>query len=121
MDLIYAQPGILYEIIPEALRSTHSVEKPKPRPHVDGVVGSVNSPTVDSLSKKIHEFSIKHSTAEVARDAPSPQNANVFAQSSQKGNQQPIWKKNKGNKCEENQNKHKPTNNVDEEKRIRIK
>ena len=59
MDLIYAQSGILYEIIPEASRSNHSVEKPKPGPHVDGVVGSVNSPTVESLAKQIHELSIK--------------------------------------------------------------
>ena len=50
MDLIYARSGILYEIIPEAPRSTHSVKKPKPGPHVDGVVGSVNSPNVESLA-----------------------------------------------------------------------
>ena len=28
MDLMYAQSGILYEIIPEAPRSTHSIENP---------------------------------------------------------------------------------------------
>ena len=32
MDLIYAQFGILYEIIPEGPQSTHSVEKPKRGP-----------------------------------------------------------------------------------------
>ena len=51
LDLIYSQSGILYEIISEALRPTHDVEKPKPGPHVDGVVGSVNSPTIESFSK----------------------------------------------------------------------
>ena len=79
MDLIYAQSGILYEIIPEALRSTNSVEKPKPRPHADVVVSLVSSPTVESLAKQLHEFSIKQSTTEVAKASPSPQNANVFA------------------------------------------
>ena len=59
MDLIYAQSGILYEIILEASWSTHSVEKPKPGPHVDGVVGSVSYPTVESLAKKLHELSVK--------------------------------------------------------------
>ena len=59
MDLIYAQFGILYEIIPEAPRSTNSVDKPKPRPHADGVVGSVNSPTIESLAKQLHELSVK--------------------------------------------------------------
>ena len=51
MDLIYAQSGILYEIIPEAPRSTHSVDKPNPGPHADGVIVSVNSFTVECLAK----------------------------------------------------------------------
>ena len=91
----------------------HNVEKPKLGPHADGVVGSVNSPTIESLDKQIHQLSVKHSTVEAAKVAPSPQNANVFAQSSQKGNQQPSGKKKKGKKGEGNQNKPKPTNNVD--------
>ena len=91
----------------------HNVEKPKPVPHADGVVGSVKSSTVDSLSKQLHELSVKISTVEAAKDAPSPLNANVFAQSSQKGNQHPGGKKKKGKKGEGNQNKPKPTNNVD--------
>ena len=82
LDLIYSQSGILYEIIAEAPRPTHDVEKPNPGPHVDGVVGSVNSPTIESLAKQLHQLSVKHSTAEAAKAAPSPQNANFFAQSS---------------------------------------
>ena len=89
LDLIYSQSGILYEIIPEAPRPTHDANKPKPRPHVDGVVGSVNSPTVESLAKQLHQLSVKHSMAEAAKASPSPKNANVSAQTSQKGNQQP--------------------------------
>ena len=54
MDLIYSQSRILYEIIPEAPRPTHDTEKPKPGPHVDGVVGSINSPTIESLAKQLH-------------------------------------------------------------------
>ena len=50
---------------------------------------------------------------EAAKAAPSPQNANVLAQSSQKGNQQPDGKKKKGKKGEGNQNNPKPTNNID--------
>ena len=49
--LIYSQSWILYEIIPDAPRPTHSVKKPKPGPHADGVVGSVKSHTVESLEK----------------------------------------------------------------------
>ena len=51
LDLIYSQFGILYEIIPDAPWPTHSVEKPKPGPHDDGMVGSVKSPTIESLEK----------------------------------------------------------------------
>ena len=59
MDLIYSQSRILYEIIPEAPRPVHDAEKPKSRLHADGVVGSVNSPIVESLAKKIHQLSVK--------------------------------------------------------------
>ena len=87
LDLIYSQFGILYEIIPEAQRPSHEAEKPKPVPHVDGVVGSVKSPTIESLAKQLHQLSVEQSMAEVAKAAPSSQNANVFAQTSSKGNQ----------------------------------
>ena len=72
LNLIYSQSRILYEIIPEAPRPAHDVEKPKPGPHADGVVGSVNSPTVESLSKQIHQLSVKQPTAEAAKVSPSP-------------------------------------------------
>ena len=81
------------------------------------MVGSVNSPTVESLAKKFHELSVKQSTANAAKAAPSPQNEIFFAQSSQKGNQQSNGKKKKGKKGEGNQNKPRPMNNVKEGKR----
>ena len=91
----------------------HDAENPNPGPHADGVVGSVNSPTVESLAKKLHQLSVKQSMVEAAKAAPSPQSANVFAKTSQKGNQQPGGKKKKGKKGEGNQNKQKPVNNAD--------
>ena len=66
----------------------HNVEKPNPGPHADGVVGSVCSPTVESLANKLHELSVKkYAAKEVKASTPSPQSASIFAQSSQKGNQ----------------------------------
>ena len=59
LDLIYSQFGILYEIIPDAPWPTHSVEKPKPVPHADGVVGSVKYPIIESLEKQLHDLSVK--------------------------------------------------------------
>ena len=76
------------------------------------MVGLVKSPTLESLDKQLHELSIKHSMVEEIKAAPSPHNANVFAQSSQKGNQQLGGKNKKGKKGEGNQNKPKPTNNA---------
>ena len=86
MDLIYSKSGILYEIIPEASRPTHDAENPKPGPHADGVAGSVNSPTIEYLAKKLHQFSVKQSMEEAAKAAPSPQMEFFFAQTSQNGN-----------------------------------
>ena len=111
--MIYSQSRILYDIIPEAPRPTHDVEKPKPGPHADGVVGSVNSPIIESLAKQLHHLSVKHSMAEAAKAAPSPQIAIFFIQTSQKGNQHPGGKKKRGKKGEGNQNKQKPTNSAD--------
>ena len=121
MDLIYSQPRILYEIIPEAPRSSHDAENPKPGPHADGVVGSVKYPTVDSLSKQLHELSFKHSTVEAAKAAPSPQNANFFAQSSQKGNQQSGGKKKRVRKVRETTTRQNTQTMLMGEKKKRIR
>ena len=51
--------------------------------------------------------------AEVVKASPSLQNENVFAQTFQKGNQQPGGKKKRGKKGEGNQNKQKLVNSVD--------
>ena len=72
LDLIYSQSQILFEIIPKAPMPMQNVEKPKPGPHANGVVGSVKPPTIESLAKQLHELSIKHSTTEVPKSAPSP-------------------------------------------------
>ena len=50
---------------------------------------------------------------EAAKASSSPQNVNVFSETSQKGNQHPGGKKKRGKKGEGNQNKQKPANNAD--------
>ena len=42
LDLIYAQSRILYEIIPNASRSSFN-PKIKPGPHADGIVGCIST------------------------------------------------------------------------------
>ena len=48
LDLIYAQSGMLYHILPEAPRSTYDPRQ-KPGPHADGIVGSANVKSTDSM------------------------------------------------------------------------
>ena len=59
---------------------------PNPGSHVDGIVGLAESPTVESLAKKIHELSVKNSIVEEAKGSTSsPQNVDAYnAQSTQK-------------------------------------
>ena len=50
LELIYAQSGLLCEIIPNAPHSSFD-PKVKPRPHADGIVGCTSSKPVDSVVK----------------------------------------------------------------------
>ena len=45
LDLIYSQSGLLYEIIPNAPRSSFD-PKLKPRPHANGIIVSTSAKTV---------------------------------------------------------------------------
>ena len=50
LNLIYAQSGFLYEIVPNALHSNFD-PKIKPGPHADGIVGCTSTKPVDSVVK----------------------------------------------------------------------
>ena len=88
LDLIYAQFGLLYEIIPNAPRSNFD-PKVKPRPHADGIVGCASSKPVDSVAKQVSQLSINQSASEQATALSQPtQMASVLLMQSsdQKGN-----------------------------------
>ena len=55
LDLIYAQFGILYEIIPNAPRSNHD-PKVKLGPHFVGIVGFVSVKVVDHVTHQMQKF-----------------------------------------------------------------
>ena len=57
LDLIYAQSGILYDIIPDAQRSNHD-PKFKPSPHADGIIGSTSTKFVDQVTHQMQNFSL---------------------------------------------------------------
>ena len=54
LDLIYAQSVLLYEIIPNALRSSFD-PKIKPGTHADGIVGCTSAKPADSVVKQVSQ------------------------------------------------------------------
>ena len=50
LDLIYAQSGLLYEIIRNTLRSSFD-PKIKPGPHADGIAGCTSTKPADLVVK----------------------------------------------------------------------
>ena len=50
LDLIYAQSGLLYGIIPTAPHSSFD-PKVKPGPHFDGIVGCASAKPMDLVAK----------------------------------------------------------------------
>ena len=57
MDLINAQSGLLYEIIPNTPHSSFD-PKVKHGPHADGIVGCASAKPVDSVVKQVSQLSI---------------------------------------------------------------
>jgi hypothetical protein len=60
LDLIYAQSGMLYEILPDAPRSNYDPRQ-NLGPHVDGIVGSTNVKSTDSVTSHLKELSLNQS------------------------------------------------------------
>ena len=87
--MIYAPFGLLYEIIPNAPRSSFN-PKVKPGPHADGIVGCTSTKTVDSVVKQVIQLSINQSALGQAMTSsqPTQMTSVLFVQlSNQKGNQ----------------------------------
>ena len=83
LDLIYAQSGLLYEIISNAPCSSFD-PKIKPRPHVDGIVGCTSAKPMDSVTKQVSQLSINQSTSrqDIASSQPTQTMNVLFMQSS---------------------------------------
>jgi hypothetical protein len=60
LDLICTQSGMLYEILPDAPRSNYDPRQ-KPKPHADGIVGSANVKSADSVTSHLKELSLNQS------------------------------------------------------------
>jgi hypothetical protein len=126
LDLIYAQPGMLYHLLPEAPWSIYDPRK-KLKPHVDGIIGSTNVKSADSTTKSAGgPASSGSSKPTQSRDVHSVQSSK-----NPNGDQQPDGNKRKvqtsrkggknGNKPKEKDNNGKQNDNVGEEKKEKRK
>ena len=112
LDLIYAQSSLLYEIIPNAPRSSFN-PKVKLGPHADGIVGCASAKPVDSIVKQVSQLSINQFASGQAMDSSQPtQTTSVLSMksSAQKGNQQPERNKKKGKNNHKGGNKNENAN-----------
>ena len=69
--MIYAQSGLLYEIIPNAPRSSFD-PKVKPGPYADGIVGFASAKPVDSVAKQVNQLSNNQSNSRQAMASSQP-------------------------------------------------
>ena len=69
--MIYAQSGLLYEIIPNAPRSSFD-PKVKTGPHADGIVGCASVKPTDSVAKQVSQLSLNQSASGQATASSQP-------------------------------------------------
>jgi hypothetical protein len=70
LNLIYSQSGMLYEILPDALRSNYDPRQ-NLGPHVDGIIGSANAKTIDLVMNQLKDFSLSQFVAGQASSSSS--------------------------------------------------
>ena len=119
MDLIYAQSGLLYEIIPNAPHSSFD-PKVKPGPHANGIVGCTRNKPTDSVVKWVSQLCINQSALGQATALSQPtQTVSVLSvqSSNQKGNQQPEQNKKKGKNNRKGGNRNENANTNDKNAR----
>jgi hypothetical protein len=137
LDLIYAQFGMLYEILSDALRSNYDPRQ-KHGPHADGIIGSTNTKSIDLVVNRLKELSLSQSVAgqdsSLSSTPTQSTNAHVVQSlTNPNGNQQPRGNRNKGrgnnqkggrnnnNKPKDNANNDKLNNNDGERKKEKWK
>ena len=110
--MIYAQSGLLYEIIPNDQRFSFD-PKIKPGPHAGGIVGYISTKPLDSVVKQVSQFLINQSMSGQATTSSQPTQSTsaLFVKSlDQKGNQQPRRNKKKVENNRKGGNKNENAN-----------
>jgi hypothetical protein len=137
LDLIYAQSGMLYHILPDAPRSTYDPRK-NPRPHADGILGSANVKYAESVTSHLKELSLNQPMQEgqlhlclpiplsrwmyiLCNRRPTQMVTNNQAGIRRKGHNNNRKGGKNNNKPKDNGNNEKMNNNVGEGKKERCK
>ena len=104
LDLIYSQSRTLYDLIPQALRPSTDPKRPPADVPIDGIVGSIQSPSVAKYSKQTQTTTPTPSTPKVSTEVNSIQSIQTPHNNKKKG-------KSKNKKPGNQQENPKPTNN----------
>jgi hypothetical protein len=71
LDLIYYQSGTLYDLIPNAPRPTNDPSSPTPKPHADGTIGLVSTPSSSTSTSHKKSSTSSPTTVSNVSDAKS--------------------------------------------------
>jgi hypothetical protein len=124
LELIYSQFRMLYNIMPNAPRSTLNLSKLKSGPHANGIISSSQRKTTNLVSNKMQQFSIQKTAVGSASISTTPTTqssyVNITQSNNQKGPKHPREKnKGKGRKGSGGNEKN-PNKNVEGEKDEKI-
>lgn len=115
LELIYSQFGVLQKILPDTPRSKVDISKPKPDPHADGLVGSIDVITVNLLNQ-LQQLSLQDASSTQTSSSVStpsqPMSIKTIQTYNPKGNQQPDRKR-KGRGKKKNQEGKGNANKLD--------
>ena len=83
--MVYSQSGILYDLIPQAPRLRTDPVKPPAEVLVDGIVGSIQSPSVAKPAKQPQTTTPTPSTPKVSVEVNSIQSTQTSGNNKKKG------------------------------------
>jgi hypothetical protein len=113
---------MLYKILPNTPRSNYDPRQ-NPGPHADGIVGSANVKSADSMTSHLKELSLNQSArgtdSSVSSNSTQSMDVNsVQSSTGPNGNQQPgeNKKKRRNNNCKGGKNNNKPKDNGNDER-----
>ena len=127
LDLIYSQSGTLYDIIPNAPRPSNDQPRTAPRPHANGVIGSVSATSVGQVAGQLGQLTITDKpmamTPATTSSDPAPSTDMNMVQTSKSSrckNKNKQRKESSGEQEEANPKENTPGKNKKGKKKIKF-